>query len=71
MPMTGLSADVLTRTLETSGIPVTSAQDFLERPDECASYEVTASTVRFLSSREDGEESEAIGAGLADSDIPF
>lgn len=34
MPMTGLSADVLTRTLETSGIPVTSAQDFLERPDE-------------------------------------
>ena len=36
-----------------------------------ASYEVTASTVRFLSSREDGEEGEAIGAGLADSDIPF
>lgn len=34
MPMTGLSADVLTRTLETSGIPVTSAEDFLERPDE-------------------------------------
>ena len=36
-----------------------------------ASYEVTASTVRFLSSREDGEEGEAIGAGVADSDIPF
>ena len=36
-----------------------------------ASYEVTASTVRFLSSRGDGEEGEAIGAGLADSDIPF
>ena len=36
-----------------------------------ASYEVTASTVRFLSSREDGEEGEANGAGLADSDIPF
>ena len=36
-----------------------------------ASYEVTASTVRFLSSREDGEEGEAIGAGLADSDVPF
>ena len=36
-----------------------------------ASYEVTASTVRFLSSREDGEEGEAIGAGLAESDIPF
>jgi len=36
-----------------------------------ASYEVTASTVRFLSSREDGEEGEAIGAGLADNDIPF
>ena len=36
-----------------------------------ASYEVTASTVRFLSSREDGEEGEAIGAGQADSDIPF
>jgi single-strand DNA-binding protein len=36
-----------------------------------ASYEVTASTVRFLSSREDGEEGEAIGAGLADGDIPF
>jgi len=34
MPMTGLSADVLARTLETSGIPVTSAEDFLERPDE-------------------------------------
>jgi hypothetical protein len=34
MPMTGLSADVLIRTLETSGIPVTSAEDFLERPDE-------------------------------------
>jgi len=36
-----------------------------------ASYEVTASTVRFLSSREDGEEGEAIGAGTAESDIPF
>ena len=36
-----------------------------------ASYEVTASTVRFLSNREDGEEGEAIGAGVADSDIPF
>jgi single-strand DNA-binding protein len=36
-----------------------------------ASYDVTASTVRFLSSREDGEEGEAIGAGQADSDIPF
>lgn len=36
-----------------------------------ASYEVTASTVRFLPSREDGEEGEAIGAGVVDSDIPF
>ena len=36
-----------------------------------ASYEVTASTVRFLSNREDGEEGEAIGASLAESDIPF
>ena len=36
-----------------------------------ASYEVTASTVRFLSSREDGEEGEAIGTGMTDSDIPF
>lgn len=34
-----------------------------------ASYEVTASTVRFLSGREDGEEGE--GAGNADSDIDF
>jgi hypothetical protein len=34
MPMTGLSAEVLTRALETSGIPVTSAEDFLTRPDE-------------------------------------
>jgi single-strand DNA-binding protein len=34
-----------------------------------ASYEVTASTVRFLSGREDGEEGE--GAGIADSDIDF
>jgi len=34
-----------------------------------ASYEVTASTVRFLSGREDGEEGEA--AGVADNDIAF
>jgi len=34
MPKTGLSADVLTRTLETSGIPVSSVPDFLVRPDE-------------------------------------
>jgi len=34
-----------------------------------ASYEVTASTVRFLSGREDGEEGEA--AGTADNDIAF
>ena len=34
-----------------------------------ASYEVTASTVRFLSGREDGEEGEA--AGIADNDIAF
>jgi single-strand DNA-binding protein len=34
-----------------------------------ASYEVTASTVRFLSGREDGEECEA--AGTADNDIAF
>ena len=32
-----------------------------------ASYEVTASTVRFLSGREDGEE----GASVADNDIAF
>ena len=32
-----------------------------------ASYEVTASTVRFLSGREDGEE----GAGVVDNDIAF
>lgn len=36
-----------------------------------ASYEVTASTVRFLSNREDGEEGEAISAGSAESDLPF
>ena len=34
MPKTGLSADVLTRTLETSGIPVASIPDFMDRPDE-------------------------------------
>ena len=34
-----------------------------------ASYEVTASTVRFLSGREDGEEGEA--AGSADHDVDF
>jgi single-strand DNA-binding protein len=34
-----------------------------------ASYEVTASTVRFLSGREDGEEGET--AGIADNDIAF
>ncbi|NMB67601.1 MAG: hypothetical protein GYA20_02425, partial [Chloroflexi bacterium] len=34
-----------------------------------ASYEVTASTVRFLSGREDGEEGEAVGT--ADNDIAF
>ena len=34
-----------------------------------ASYEVTASTVRFLSGREDGEEGEA--AGVPDHDIDF
>lgn len=34
-----------------------------------ASYEVTASTVRFLSGREEGEEGEA--AAVVDNDIPF
>ena len=34
-----------------------------------ASYEVTASTVRFLSGREDGEEGDA--AGVPDHDIDF
>ena len=34
-----------------------------------ASYEVTASTVRFLSGREDGEEGDA--AGVPDNDIDF
>jgi len=34
-----------------------------------ASYEVTATTVRFLSGREDGEEGDA--AGIADNDIDF
>ena len=34
-----------------------------------ASYEVTASTVRFLSGREDGEEGDA--AGVPDHDIAF
>ena len=34
-----------------------------------ASYEVTASTVRFLSGREDGEEGEA--PSVADNDIAF
>ncbi len=34
-----------------------------------ASYEVTASTVRFLSGREDGEEGDA--AGIADNDVDF
>lgn len=36
-----------------------------------ASYEVTASTVRFLSSREDHAESEPAAGTSADSDIPF
>lgn len=34
-----------------------------------ASYEMTASTVRFLSGREEGEEGEA--AAVVDNDIPF
>jgi single-strand DNA-binding protein len=34
-----------------------------------ASYEMTASTVRFLSGREDGEEGDA--AGVPDNDIDF
>lgn len=36
-----------------------------------ASYEVTASTVRFLSGREDHEEGEAVGGDGFGSDIPF
>ncbi len=36
-----------------------------------ASYEVTASTVRFLSNREDHAESEPAVGTSADSDIPF
>jgi single-strand DNA-binding protein len=35
-----------------------------------ASYEVTASTVRFLSGKEDGE-NETVGGDGFDSDIPF
>lgn len=36
-----------------------------------ASFEVTASTVRFLSGREDHEEGEAVGGDGFGSDIPF
>lgn len=36
-----------------------------------ASFEVTASTVRFLSGREDNEEGEAVGGDGFGSDIPF
>ncbi len=36
-----------------------------------ASFEVTASTVRFLSGREDNEEGEAVGGDAFGSDIPF
>ena len=36
-----------------------------------ASYEVTASTVRFLSGREDHEEGEAVGGDAFVPDIPF
>ncbi len=36
-----------------------------------ASYEVTASTVRFLSGREDHEEGEAVGGDAFGPDIPF
>jgi hypothetical protein len=35
------------------------------------SYEVTASTVRFLSGREDHEEGEVVGGDGFGSDIPF
>ena len=36
-----------------------------------ASYEVTATTVRFLSGREDGAEGEAAGQSLAEDEIRF
>ena len=36
-----------------------------------ASYEVTASAVRFLSGREDGEEGDSSGSGLPENDIDF
>lgn len=36
-----------------------------------ASYEVTASAVRFLSSREDGEDGETTGSGFVENDIAF
>jgi single-strand DNA-binding protein len=36
-----------------------------------ASYEVTASTVRFLSGREEQDEADTQGATSADADIPF
>ena len=36
-----------------------------------AAYEVTASTVRFLSGREDGEEAEVAGSGFVENDIDF
>lgn len=36
-----------------------------------ASYEVTASTVRFLSGREDHEEGEVVGGDAFGPDIPF
>jgi single-strand DNA-binding protein len=36
-----------------------------------ASFEVTASTVRFLSGREDNEEGEAVGGDAFGPDIPF
>lgn len=34
IPMPGMSTDVLTRTLETSGVPVVSVEGFLEQPEE-------------------------------------
>lgn len=54
IPKTGLSVDVLTRTLETSGIPVASVPDFLDRPDEWMAQArlTSAHKVTILPSRE-------------------
>ncbi len=53
--------------------PVTHGPRIYTRNDgtSAASYEVTATTVQFLSSRGEGETGEADVAGIEDESIPF